>query len=202
MWCRTWCNPFQTWSSPPPSCRPALLRCTRTFSSGRKIDLAFKTSLLHFDKMLSISWVEYETYVRKTSRSSPTRPYPRRGDSCISQMALRRQPFPSIPKVNRKSSTYCAYGVLLYFLVSKFENFHFSEQTKFPKCTFRMQWSQKGSYCTQIAFKSESSWGQSTIKAEMAKTLYTFIAFVSFLLLRIQNQIFVLGQVAILYWPP
>ena len=89
--------------------------------------------------------------------SSPTRPYPRRGDSCISQMALRRQPFPSIPKVKRKSSTYCEYGELLYFLVSKFENFPFSEQTKFPKCTFRMQWSQKGSYCTQIAFKSESS---------------------------------------------
>ena len=129
--------------------------------------------------------------------SSPTRPYPRRGDSCISQMALRRQPFPSIPKVNRKSSTYCEYGELLYFLVSKFENSPFSEQTKFPKCTFRMQWSQKRSYCTQIAFRSKSSWGQSTIKAEMAKTLYTFIAFVSFLLLRIQNQIFVLGQVAI-----
>ena len=89
--------------------------------------------------------------------SSPTRPYPRRGDSCISQMALRRQPFPSIPKVNRKSSTYCAYGELLYFLVSKFENFPFSEQTKFPKCTFRMQWSQKRSYCTQIAFRSKSS---------------------------------------------
>ena len=53
--------------------------------------------------------------------SSPTRPYPRRGDSCISQMALSRQPFPSIPKVNRKSSTYYKYKELRYFLVSKSE---------------------------------------------------------------------------------
>ena len=119
---KTCYNPSQTWSSPPPSCRPALLQCTRTFSSGKKIDSACEMPLLsHFDKTGRNSEVSEETYVRKTSRSSPTRPYPRRGDSCISQMALRRQPFPSIPKVNRKSSTYYKYKELQYFLVSKSE---------------------------------------------------------------------------------
>ena len=42
---KTCYNPSQTWSSPPPSYPPAQRRCTRTFSSGKKIDSAFKMSI-------------------------------------------------------------------------------------------------------------------------------------------------------------
>ena len=44
------------------------------------------------------------TYVRKRCSISPKSPYPKRGDSCVSQMALKRHAFPSIPNLNRKSS--------------------------------------------------------------------------------------------------
>ena len=52
------------------------------------------------------------THVRNISSISPTSPQPSKGDSCISQIALSRHDLPSIPKVNRQSSTYCKRGIL------------------------------------------------------------------------------------------
>ena len=73
------------------------------------------------------------THVRNSSRISPTMPWPRRGVSCVSQMARRRQPLPSKPKLNRKFSTYwnkkyfrrmmmLMFSVKLLFLLESWPN--------------------------------------------------------------------------------
>ena len=52
------------------------------------------------------------TYVKNSSSISPKSPYPIRGDSCISQIALSKHAFPSIPNLNKNSST-TSYSIAL-----------------------------------------------------------------------------------------
>ena len=46
------------------------------------------------------------SHVKNSSSISPMTPCPSRGDSWVSQMALSKQPLPSIPKLNNMFSTY------------------------------------------------------------------------------------------------
>ena len=86
------------WQSPCflPDCSAEIYSAIR-FQYGDRLGL----KCLMWSRKKGLEKNKCRTYVRKISNSSPTRPYPTRGDSCISQIARRRQDFPSIPNVNK-----------------------------------------------------------------------------------------------------